>query len=214
MKLIDLTHPITPDMPVYPGTEPPIIVTGCSIDEAGFLEKKITFFSHTGTHIDAPAHLIKNHNTLDKLGIEHFYGPALVLDCNETTAPDRTIGLKTLEIHQDEIRKVDFLLLHTGWSRYWGSEKYFTGFPTLSPAAATWLSDFRIKGLGLDTISADRIDSADYPIHKILLRKNIIIIENLANLAALPYNQLEFSCFPLSLTDADGSPVRAVASIR
>ncbi len=214
MKLIDLTHPITPDMPVYPGTEPPIIKTGCSIEEAGFLEKKITFFSHTGTHVDAPAHLIKNHNTLDMLEIEHFQGPALVLDFNHLTTPDKTIGVKELEAHQDEIRKVEFLLLHTGWSQYWGSARYFTGFPVLSPEASTWLSNFPIKGLGLDTISADKIDSQDYPVHKALLRKNIIIIENLANLSALPYNQIEFSCFPLSLTDADGSPVRAVAVIR
>ena len=53
MRIIDLTHPISEDMPVYPGTEPPIFETGCSIEEAGFLEKKITLYSHTGTHIDA-----------------------------------------------------------------------------------------------------------------------------------------------------------------
>jgi kynurenine formamidase len=80
MKLVDLTHPITPNMPVYPGTQPPVFITGCSIDETGFLEKQITLYSHTGTHIDAPAHLIKDHNTLDMLEIEHFYGPALMLD--------------------------------------------------------------------------------------------------------------------------------------
>ena len=86
MKPFDLTHTISPNMPVYPGTEPPVFTTGCSIDETGFLEKKITLFSHTGTHIDAPAHLLKGHKTLDMLPIEHFYGPALLLNFTDFTA--------------------------------------------------------------------------------------------------------------------------------
>jgi len=77
MKIIDLTHSISPNMPVYPGTEPPVFITGCSIDDISFLEKKITLYSHTGTHMDAPAHLIKGSKTLDLLPIEHFYGKAI-----------------------------------------------------------------------------------------------------------------------------------------
>lgn len=215
MKLVDLTHPISPDMPVYPGTEPPVITTGCSIDEVGFLEKKITFYSHTGTHVDAPAHLIKGHNTLDMLVIDHFHGPALMLNFNNFTANTtaNTINTKDLEPYQAKIADVDFLLLHTGWNQYWGSEKYFTNYPVLSVEAAHWLTNFSLKGFGLDTISADTADTEDFLIHKALLQKNMIIIENLTNLVDLPPSQFEFSCFPLSFEDADGSPVRAVAFI-
>lgn len=212
MKLVDLTHPIAPNMPVYPGTEPPVFTTGCSIDEVGFLEKKITLYSHTGTHIDAPAHLIRGHNTLDMLSIEHFYGPALMLNFDNFIA--QAIGIKELEPFQDKIEKVDFLLLRTGWSQYWGSEKYFTNYPVLSLEAANWLSSFGLKGFGLDTISADTADTENYPVHKALLQKNTLIIENLTNLMDLPCHQFNFSCFPLSFEDADGSPVRAVASIQ
>ncbi len=212
MKLMDLTHLMEPNMPVYPGTEPPVFTTGCSIDEAGFLEKKITLYSHTGTHIDAPAHLIKGHNTLDMLTIDHFYGPALMLNFDNSTA--ETIGVKQLEPYQDKIKTVDFLLLHTGWSQYWGSEYYFSKYPVLSLEAANWLNSFGLKGFGLDTISADTADTEDYPIHKTLLQKNTLIIENLTNLSGLPNSQFDFSCFPLSLEDADGSPVRAVAFIQ
>ena len=211
MKPVDLTHPITPSMPVYPGTEPPVFSAGCSIEEVGFLEKKITFYSHTGTHIDAPAHLIKGHNTLDMLAIDHFYGPALMLNFDHFVT--QTIGVKDLEPYQDQIKKVQFLLVCTGWSRYWGTEKYFSDYPVLSIEAANRLTSFGLKGFGLDTVSADSADSKDYPIHKTLLQKNTIIIENLVNLDRLP-NQFEFSCFPLSFEDADGSPVRAVAFIQ
>ncbi len=211
MKPVDLTHPITPNMPVYPGTEPPVFTSGCSIEEAGFLEKKITLYSHTGTHIDAPAHLIKGHSTLDMLAIDHFYGPALMLNFNHLKA--KTIGVKDLEPYRDKIKEVQFLLVHTGWSQYWGTEKYFSDYPVLSVEAANWLTGFGLKGFGLDTISADTVDTRDYPVHKALLQKNTIIIENLINLDHLP-NQFEFACFPFSFEDADGSPVRAVAFIQ
>lgn len=209
MQIVDLTHPIAPNMPVYPGTEPPVITTGCSIDENGFVEKKITLYSHTGTHIDAPAHLIKGHFSLDMLAIDHFYGPALLVNFDNFTAA--AIGIKELKPYQDKIKNVDFLLLHTGWNRYWGSEKYFTNYPVLSLPAANWLSGLGLKGFGLDTISADTADSRQYLVHKALLEKSMIIIENLTNLASLPGEQFTFSCFPLSFADADGSPVRAVA---
>lgn len=213
MKILDLTHSITPDMPVYPGTEQPVIITGCSIDEVGFLEKKLTFFSHTGTHIDAPAHLIKGQRTLDMFPIDHFYGPGLLLNFENS---NRSIGLAKLEPYQDQIARVHFVLLYTGWSKYWGSEKYFTDYPVLSLEAAEWLSefpDFNLKGLGIDTLSADSAETTDYPVHKLLLEKNIIIIENLVNIEELHASKFNFSCFPLSFEDADGSPVRAVAYI-
>ncbi|MBU1564737.1 MAG: cyclase family protein [Proteobacteria bacterium] len=211
MRIVDLSHTVSSNMPVYPGTEQPIFITGCSIDEIGFLEKKITMYSHTGTHIDAPAHLIKNAQTLDMLAIEHFYGTGLRLNFENDSS--KTIDISSLEPHWKEIEKTDFLLIHTGWSKYWGDDKYFSDYPVLSTEAARWLSKFKLKGLGLDTISADDSESDDYPVHKILLHKEIIIVENLTKLLHLPGSAFNFSCFPIKFEDADGSPVRAVAYI-
>lgn len=93
MIIVDLSHTVSPNMPVYPGTEQPIFITGCSIEESGFLEKKITMYSHTGTHIDAPAHFIKDANTLNSLPIEHFYGSALMLNFeNADGSPVRAVA--------------------------------------------------------------------------------------------------------------------------
>jgi kynurenine formamidase len=210
-KIIDLTHPISSGMPVYPGTEPPVLKTECTIEDIGFLEKKITLVSHTGTHMDAPAHLIKDAKTLDKFPIGQFYGRALLL--NLTNIKVSTIELQKLEPHKDAIRNVDFLLLHTGWSKYWGSDKYFIDYPVLSMEAAEWLGKFRLKGIGLDTISADKVDTEKYLIHKVFLQNNTVIIENLTDLNLLPCNHFTFSCFPMSFKDADGSPVRAVGIV-
>ncbi len=209
MGIFDLSHTVSPNMPVYPGTEQPIFITGCSIDEIGFLEKKITMYSHTGTHVDAPAHLIKGAKTLDMLAIEHFHGSALLLNFENYNS--KTIDVSSLESYRKEIEKIDFLLIHTGWSKYWGDEKYFSDYAVLSLEAANWLSEFQLKGLGLDTISADSSENDEYPVHKILLNKDTIIIENLTNLLSLPGPTFNFSCFPIKFKDADGSPVRAVA---
>jgi len=125
----------------------------------------------------------------------------------------KTINVSSLEPYEKEIEKIGFLLIHTGWSKYWGTEKYFSDYTVLSLEAANWLSKFQLKGLGLDTISADISETDDYPIHKILLKKNTIIIENLINLLSLPISIFTFSCFPIKFEDADGSPVRAVAYV-
>ena len=211
MRIIDLTHPISPNMPVYPGTEPPVFTTGCSIEEAGFLEKKITFYSHTGTHIDAPAHLIEGQKTLDQLPVEQFFGKALRINC--ANIHHKTIETSVLEPLRNKIKDVDFVLIQTGWSQYWGTEQYFADYKVLSVESAKWLSNFDLKGIGLDTISADSADTQVYSVHKTFLRKNIVIIENLNNLAKLPKDEVTLSCFPLHFKQADGSPVRAVALV-
>lgn len=145
MRIIDLSHTVSPDMPVYPGTEQPVFTTDCSLDEIGFLEKKITLYSHTGTHVDAPAHLIKGANTLDSLAIEHFYGPACMLNFENETA--KLIDAAFLEPYTKEIETSDFLLIHTGWSKYWGTEKYYSDYPVLTLEVAEWLGALRLKGL-------------------------------------------------------------------
>ncbi|WP_300465304.1 cyclase family protein [Desulfobacula sp.] len=209
--LIDLTHPIHEDMPVYPGTEQPVTSIGCSIEQDGFLEKKITFYSHTGTHMDAPAHLIKGGKFLDQYDIGHFYGSAIVvhLESNE----DNSIDLGVLNPVENQLKNIDFLLIHTGWSRYWGTDNYFSNFPVLTPEAAEWVAGIGLKGIGFDAISADSADTRTYPIHKILLGSDMVIVENLANLDQLHGGAFGFSCFPLYFQQADGSPIRAVASI-
>ena len=211
MKILDLSHNISPDMPVYPGTEPPVISNEYGIEDDGFYERKITLYSHTGTHMDAPAHIIQGSETLDEFTTESFFGKAFVLEL--TQLKKQLIDVADLKSHQDTLKNLEFLLLHTGWSRFWGTKKYFKDYPVLSGEAAQWLKTFHLKGIGLDTISADRADSKDFPIHKVFLKNHTLIIENLTNLDTIPSKTFLFSCFPLKFANADGSPVRAVAII-
>ena len=210
MKIIDLTHFIAPGMPVYPGTEPPVFLESHSIREQGFRERMITMVSHTGTHMDAPAHILPQARTLDQMSIDHFGGRGSVLDFH--VGERSAIYLEELKHHAALIEESDFILIRTDWSRFWGEEAYFTGYPVLTLEAARWLCGFNLKGLGIDMISFDGAGEV-FPVHQILLANDMVLVENLTNFGSLPESGFMFFCFPLRLEDADGSPVRAAAVI-
>jgi arylformamidase len=208
MRLIDLSHTISSSMPVYPGTEPPEFTYPCQIDEVGFNETLIKFYSHTGTHLDAPAHILSGGRRLDEISIDRFVGRCRVLDL--TGIGKSVIEIRDLEARPLGLDKNGFILLNTGWSRMWGKGTYFRGYPTLSVQAAEWLAGFELKGLGIDAISVDAEGSTSFPVHKIFLERDILIIENLTNLDSLPNEEVIFSCLPLKIEAGEGSPVRAV----
>jgi len=208
MNIIDLSHTISPGMPVFPGDDPPVFMNRAVIDEDGFAEKGITLGSHVGTHIDAPAHIIPYAPTLDRMPIDRFVGKGSVIDLTGMTNPE--IDTAFLRPYESLFKTSEFVLLHTGRSRFWGQDKYFRDYPILSIESALWVRSFGLKGIGVDAISVDELEAADLPIHKILLER-MLIIENLTNLDKLPKTGFTFSCFPLKLENADASPVRAVA---
>jgi kynurenine formamidase len=207
---IDLSRTIAEDMPVYPGTEQPVIDNPCTIEACGFAEKKITLYSHTGTHMDAPCHIIPGAPGLDELGIGHFVGSGVVIDVSSSYSKE-SIEMPDIARHENIIHDKDFILLHTGWGRFWGHDEYFMNYPVLTEDAAGYLAGLGIKGIGIDMISIDSPGSTGMQIHKIFLSRNIVIVENLAGLDALTGKEFVFCCFPLKLEKADGSPVRAVA---
>lgn len=209
MKVTDLSHIIDSDMPVFPGTEQPIFKTANTFDKDGFRETKITFYSHTGTHIDAPAHMLSDGPYLDNLNIEHFLGKATILDFSNRAT--EFIDVESLKPYEEIVKNVEFIIIKTGWSKYWGDDQYFRNFPSLSEDSAKWLSGFNLKGIGMDTISIDDMNSVTFAVHKLLMAKGIIIIENLTNLDSIRNEYFILSVMPLKNKNADGSPVRAIS---
>jgi len=211
MQIIDLSHQIHPGIPVYPGTEPPVIRQANTIAADGFAEIRIALHSHTATHIDAPCHILAGARALDQFPASHFIGTAVLIDVSCRSGAE--ISIEQLEAYAAQLDKADFALLQTGWSAHWGQDCYFQDFPYLSVTAASWLGQFPLHGVGIDTISIDPLDSVDLPAHHQLLGREMIIIENLTNLHAVPPAPFTFSCLPLPIRGADGSPVRAVAIV-
>jgi arylformamidase len=214
-KIIDLTHLLNADITVYPDTLGPEIIKLNTVEKDGFAELKMTMVLHSGTHIDAPCHILKDTKSLDQFPLEKFMGPAIVIPCHER----KEIDVEFLKPFEAIISKIDFLLFFTGWEFKWKTDGYFEDCPTLTEEAATWLTQFPLKGIGFDSFSVDSVVSAEkvtpetLPNHHILLAKEILLIENLTNLHLIPEGIFSFQCLPLKVEDADGSPVRAIAII-
>lgn len=209
MEIVDLTHIINETMPVYPGSEEPVITDVAVVQTDGYAEKRITFFSHTGTHMDAPAHIFDGASQLDDLNVSCFMGVATVVDLREH--PEKMIEIEDFEPYVSKLRTSDFVLLNTGWSCFWGKDTYFDNYPVLSSEACKWLLSFNLKGIGVDMISVDPVDSHKLPNHRIILKSGMVIVENLVNLDSIESDMVTFSAFPLKIESSDGAPVRAVA---
>jgi arylformamidase len=211
MKIIDLSHEIHEQMTVFGEMEKPIINRKYTVEKDGFSLHEICINSHTGTHVDAPAHMISGKKYLDDFSLDQFYGQGLMIKADRFAGSE--IPLAFLKNYESEIQEVDFLILNTAWHKKWKSADYQTNYPLLSEESAKWLTQFKLKGIGLDTISIDATNSQDIPLHKIVLEAGLLIIENLANLDALPETEFIFQCFPLKINKADGSTSRIVAFV-
>lgn len=212
MKVIDLTHTISENMPVYPGTEQPRLIPACTIRKNGFRETLLHMYSHTGTHIDAPAHMFESGTTLERFGASQFVGSALVIDCSSLGEGGR-IDMSFIESSREDAEKADFLLFRTDWDKKWGTPVYFGDFPCITAQVADFIAATGKKGVGLDVISLDPIDSK-LENHRIIFGQNtIVIIENLCNLSEIGSGLFTFIAAPLKFENSDGAPARAFAVI-
>jgi kynurenine formamidase len=211
MRVVDVSHPLGPDSPPYPGSEPPTFRAAGRISEHGFAELRLGLCTHTGTHLDAPSHVLTHGPTLDRLPAGRFVGPGQVLDLR--ACQGRCIRVEDLAGLGAGPGPGGFVLLWTGMDAAFGRPEYFTAHPPLEPEAAQVLAGLGLSGVGLDAASPDRFDDAGLPIHRILLSGGLVLVENLTNLERLPASGFLFACLPLALEGGDGSPVRAVGLV-
>ncbi len=211
MQIIDLSHEIHEQMTVFGDTEKPEISRVFTVEKDGFQLHTLKINSHTGTHVDAPAHMISGRKYLDNFSLEQFIGKGFVLKVDQFANAE--IPLSFLKKYEEQIRETEFFILNSGWYKKWQTAEYQLKYPILSLESAKWLTQFNLKGIGLDVISIDPTDSQDVPLHKIILGANFLIIENLTNLDVLPEAGFQFQCFPLRISQADGSTSRVVAFV-
>jgi kynurenine formamidase len=211
--IIDLTHDVSEDMPVYPGTEGPKFVPTNTYEVDGFKETLMMMYTHTGTHMDPPAHLFQDRATLDQFPITQFVGKALVINCSDLKE-GQAISMRYIKQQKHKADAVDFLLFRTGWEQYWGTERYFGEYPCIDGEVADYIVKSHKKGIGLDTIGLDPISDTQLTLHKRLFQHHdCIIIENLMNLQLIGDDIFMFYALPLKHVDADGSPIRAIAVV-
>lgn len=214
-QVVDLTHIIKEDMPVFPGTEKPILKEVSIFAGVEFREKQLNMFSHTGTHMDAPYHMKADGKTLDQINVERFVGKVTVIDLSKVV-PDYNekmayeIPVEFLQNVESDLKQSEFLLIKTDWDKKWGKDEYFENFPALSKEAAEYLVTTGVKGFGVDTISVDLIETKTYQVHDCLLGNEFILFENLCDLGKVTTGDT-LIVLPLKVDHSDGSPIRAIA---
>ncbi len=209
--VIDLTHNVKEGMPVYPGDKAPSITVEGDYSQHEPRITDIRINSHTGTHIDAPSHFFEGARTISDCTVDYYMGTAIVIDCS-CLCNEEYITSEHILKYRDKLDKVDILLFYTGWDKKWGSDEYFSGYPTLDTWATALISKHGIRVLGFDTPSPDPPDDSRHFRHnQILSNNNIFIIENLKNLDLLGDELVKFIALPLKIQYADGAPVRAIA---
>lgn len=216
MPLYDLSHPLESGMPVYPGTDPVRFEPTATVQDDGYRTTRLDLDSHTGTHVDAPAHTTTGPS-LEELPLETFRFRARVVDLRPLEARD-PITTSMLREATAGTRDVDLLVVRTGWEVYWGTEHYFD-HPYLTPEAAEWLLENDCH-LGLDTLNPDPTPTEHaassepdgFPVHHTLFEDERVILENLRGLEQVDgQGGVDLHAYPLAIGDGDGSPVRAVA---
>ena len=200
--VVDLSVPLNAQTPIYPGDPATKIEPAGVLAKDGYNDHYISVGTHVGTHIDAPQHMLEGGASLDKTPIEQFVGRGCYVDITDGNFE----ALKDADIQPGDI-----VLLHTGMSEKYHESVYFEDYPVMSEEIAKYLVSKKVKMVGLDTCSPDNKDG--FPIHKILLAGNILIIENLTNLSELAGKKFKVYALPIKL-QIDGAPARVIAEVQ
>jgi len=206
MKTYDITVPISPNMPVWPGDPVVTLERVSKIEEgANANVSHLALSAHTGTHVDAPYHFLSDGDTLEKVPLSLMMGRAYVLQLTD-------VDLITAEI----LKKADLpprtrrILFKTRNSDYWAhDEKQFqTDFVALSADGAKYLVDRGVKLVGIDYLSIAPFKNSR-PTHEILLKAGVLVLEGV-NLSEVAQGRYTLYCLPLNLQGVDGAPARVV----
>jgi arylformamidase len=194
VELFDLTQPLAPDLPVQPGDPILTLLRTSSHEVQGFEVTQICLGSHTGTHVDAPRHFFPMGRSLDRFPLDRFVGLGVVLDCR------RAEGRDPAEAMAEQLRRCP--VPPEGRVLLW------TEGATITLEEAQMLIE---ASAGLVATDAPSLDEEPYPVHRLLLSNDILIVENLRGLELLGPGPIDCAFLPLALTGTDGAPARAIA---
>jgi arylformamidase len=226
-KIIDITVPISSLTPIFPGDPELSIEMTCTLEKDGCAVSRLSFGSHTGTHVDAPSHILKDGLSVDRLDIESLMGKAVVLDFSQRTGVLTDCILDKAYNDQKITERVPIVLLKTKASfrkeinpensglQKGGSDKgrevgkSLEESAYLDASAVAWIIRNGFKTIGIDSFSVDSLSSENLPAHHMLLSNNVNIVECL-DLNSVEAGMYFFLCLPLKVEGCDGAPARAL----
>lgn len=203
-KLLDVSVPLRPGLPTYPGNPPFELQPIKRIADGGSSNvSRLVMGTHTGTHVDAPKHFIDAGAAVDALPLNLLIGRARVVEIN------RRGGITADDLAQAGLREDIRVLFKTPNSALWNSDAFHEDYTYLTDAGARYLVEQGVKVVGVDYLSVEEFKKAGAPAHRTLLSNEVIIIEGL-NLAEADPGMYEMYCLPLPVTGGDGAPARVI----
>jgi len=215
--MIDLSHSIEAGMVTYKGFPAPLICDFLSRKDSerhyspgtSFQIGRIDMVANTGTYLDSPYHRCEHGQDVSQLALSAVAGlEAVVVNVEGMTdrAVDRAVFVP-LEVRGKAV------LVRTGWSRHWRTDRYFEGHPFLTESAARYLQEQGAALVGIDSLNIDDTSGGDRPVHTVLLGAGIPIVEHLCNLDMLPAAGITFTAAPVKVRGMGSFPVRAYATL-
>ena len=226
-RLFDLTHPIAPGGPVWPGDPPTKRFEATSHDEEGFALQGWTLSEHAGTHVGSPSHYIPKGVTIDRMPLEELVLPAVVLDVRGQLMLEGQVTVdhvRSFEVGWGELLPAGAaVLLLTGWDERWPDwtrvyEKDRRGvylWPGFTGETAEWLIVERgVRALGTDAPGIDPGSDSMFAAGHACARARLPHLENLANLDLLPDMGAWLMIGALPLEGGHGSPARVMGLVK
>ncbi len=210
--IIDLSQSINSDIKRYPGSPNVSFLKWSKYSIDGYDSEAIFLSTHTGTHMDAPSHFIKGAEPIDIIDVNRFVMNNVHL-LKISKSSNQYITTEDIINSNTDIKENDSIILSTGWENNYNSDDYMSSNPGLSPDAATYLSNKKINAVAIDSPSIDSGMESKFPVHQILLKNDVLVIENICNLTQINKKILKLIAIPLKLQGATGSPIRALAII-
>jgi kynurenine formamidase len=204
MKVVDLTHPISAGSPVYFPWHPPTLLERTATYKDNRCEvRRLSIGTHTGTHIDAPSHVLEGRPALDEYDPGLWYIDAQVLDFTPRN-PGEEISKE--EVAQKLKTTGIGVVIKTGWDVQFGTKDYYKTYPRLSNEAAEFLVEMHVP-----VVAADTPYSLD--VHYILLSHGIPLVTNVNRTAQLREGMIKLIAAPLLISGSDGAPARVLAVV-
>jgi arylformamidase len=215
MELIDLSHSIEHGMITYKGLPAPLICDYLSREDSKkkyapgteFQIGKIEMVTNTGTYLDCPFHRYADGKDLSQINLEKLAElDGILIDAES----HQSIGKNFFEGKNISGKAV---IVHTGWSKHWRTDKYFENHPFITAEAADYLVAQKVKLVGIDSHNIDDTRTNNRPVHTTLLKNEILIVEHMTNLNLLKGKKFIFSAVPPKFVGVGTFPVRAFAKI-
>jgi kynurenine formamidase len=206
MKYIDLTQTYNENTVGFEMTP------SKQIQNDGWNASNLNFYSHSGTHMDAPTHFEVSKETIDKITISNFFAEKTWIVKLINLPDSYLMTKKDIEKLVPNFNKGDSLIIRTDWSLKVNTDSYRNNLPRISEDLAIWCIEKRVKILGVEPPSVADVNNIKEVtrIHKILLG-DVIIIEGLCNLQEITKECVSIIALPLKIKNGDGAPCRVIA---